>query len=67
LEPDLTLLFDIKPEEGLARIAANSGREVNRLDVEKLSFHRAVRSAFLSLAKALSETLFHHRCLEEPR
>ena len=30
--PDLTLLFDIQPELGLARIAANSNREVNRLD-----------------------------------
>jgi dTMP kinase len=58
LEPDLTLLFDIKPEEGLARIAANSGREVNRLDVEKLSFHRAVRSAFLSLAKRFPKRYF---------
>jgi dTMP kinase len=36
LLPDLTLLFDIEPEEGLKRIAANAGREVNRLDVEKL-------------------------------
>ncbi len=52
LEPDLTLLFDISPEEGLARIAANSGREVNRLDVEKLSFHKKVREAFHTLAKA---------------
>jgi dTMP kinase len=52
LEPDLTVLFDISPEEGLARIAANSGREVNRLDVEKLAFHKKVRSAFHTLAKA---------------
>jgi len=52
LEPDLTVLFDISPEEGLARIAANSGREVNRLDIEKLSFHEKVRAAFCSLAKA---------------
>jgi dTMP kinase len=51
LEPDLTVLFDISPEEGLARIAANSGREVNRLDVEKLSFHEKVRAAFHTLAK----------------
>ena len=51
-EPDLTVLFDISPEEGLARIAANSGREVNRLDVEKLSFHKKVREAFHTLAKA---------------
>lgn len=52
LEPDLTVLFDISPEEGLARIAANSGREINRLDVEKLSFHKKVREAFRTLAKA---------------
>jgi dTMP kinase len=58
LEPDLTLLFDIKPEDGLARIAANSGREVNRLDVEKLSFHRAVRSSFLELAKRFPKRYF---------
>jgi len=49
--PDLTLLFDIKPEIGLARISANSNREVNRLDLEKLEFHNKVREGFLSLAK----------------
>ncbi len=51
LEPDITFFFDIEPEEGLRRIAANSNREVNRLDVEKLSFHHNVRNAFLELAK----------------
>jgi dTMP kinase len=51
LEPDLTILFDIEPEIGLKRIAANSGREVNRLDVEKLSFHHKVLDAFHLLAK----------------
>lgn len=49
--PDLTLLFDIDPEVGLARIAANSAREVNRLDLEKLEFHKNVRDSFLLLAK----------------
>lgn len=49
--PDLTLLFDIVPEEGLARIAQNAGREVNRLDLESLPFHHAVRNAFLQLAE----------------
>lgn len=47
--PDLTFFFDLDPEEGLKRIAANSGREVNRLDLEKLSFHEKVRIAFLDL------------------
>lgn len=53
--PDLTLLFDIEPEVGLARIAANASREVNRLDLEKLDFHKKVRNTFLELAKRYPE------------
>lgn len=49
--PDMTLLFDIKPEDGLHRIAANTNREVNRLDLEKIEFHKSVRNTFLELAK----------------
>ena len=53
--PDLTLLFDLQPEVGLARIAANSDREVNRLDLEKIEFHTKVRNTFLELAKRYPE------------
>jgi dTMP kinase len=53
--PDLTLLFDIKPEIGLARINANANREVNRLDLEKIEFHNKVRESFLALAKRFSD------------
>ncbi len=53
--PDLTLLFDISPENGLARIAKNANREVNRLDLEKLEFHKKVRQTFLDLAKRYSD------------
>ena len=49
--PNLTLLFDIEPELGLERIAKNASREVNRLDLEKIEFHRGVRKTFLELAK----------------
>lgn len=49
--PDLTLLFDIEPEIGLKRIASNANREVNRLDLEKLEFHKMVRNTFLQLSK----------------
>ena len=49
LKPDLTLYFDIEVEEGLARIAANSNREVNRLDLEGLDLHKKVRQGYLSL------------------
>ena len=53
--PDLTLLFDIDPQLGLARIAANANREVNRLDLEKIDFHNKVRNTFLDLAKRYPE------------
>ncbi len=49
--PELTLLFDIEPEIGLKRIAENHHREVNRLDLERLDFHRTVRQTYLTLAK----------------
>lgn len=53
--PDLTLLFDLDPAIGLQRIAANSSREVNRLDLEKIEFHRGVRKTFLELAERFPE------------
>jgi len=49
LKPDLTIYFDIEVEEGLARISANSDREVNRLDMEGLDLHRKVRQGYLTL------------------
>ena len=53
--PDLTLLFDLEPEIGLARIAANKGREVNRLDLENIEFHHEVRANFLKIAHMFPE------------
>ncbi len=53
--PDLTLLFDIDPAIGLSRISSNNQREVNRLDLEKLDFHKKVRSTFLKLAEQYPE------------
>lgn len=49
--PDLTFFFDIDPELGLERISMNENREVNRLDLEKLSFHKSVRNGFIELSK----------------
>jgi dTMP kinase len=45
LEPDLTILLDIPPEVGLARLI-----DLDRLDREALEFHRTVREGFLALA-----------------
>ncbi|MGP4077954.1 dTMP kinase [Halobacillus sp. K22] len=49
--PELTLLFDIEPGEGLSRIAANKGREQNRLDLEEIDFHKKVYDAYHQLAE----------------
>lgn|SRR5574344_99719 len=56
--PDLTLLFDLPPEEGLARIEKNKDREVNRLDLEVLDFHKKVRKTYLELAKMYADRYF---------
>jgi len=49
--PNLTLLFDVDPKQGLARINKTANREINRLDLEKMTFHRKVRRTFLKLAQ----------------
>lgn len=50
VDPDLTLYFDVPSELGLARIAQNTEREVNRLDLEQLDLHQRVRKGYLELA-----------------
>lgn len=55
--PDLTILFDISPEVGLARIHAHGDREVNRLDVESLAFHQKVREGYLQLVTRYPERI----------
>ena len=49
LKPDLTLYFDIDVKEGLARIARDQEREVNRLDLEGLDLHERVRQGYLTI------------------
>ena len=51
LVPDLTLLFDLDPELGLARRAAAHG-SANRIDLESEAFHTRVRERYLQLARA---------------
>lgn len=57
LKPDLTLYFDLDVEEGLARIARNQEREVNRIDLEGLGLHHKVRQGYLSLAEKEPERI----------
>jgi dTMP kinase len=48
LRPDLTLLLDIDPAVGLARIPGAP----DRIELESLAFHQRVRQGFLDLAAA---------------
>jgi dTMP kinase len=50
LVPDLTVLLDIDPQLGLAR--ARRRAAADRLERETVTFHQAVRSGFLALARA---------------
>jgi dTMP kinase len=49
LKPDLTLLLDLDPRIGLARVGARG--ILDRMEKEKLTFHRALRKGYLALAK----------------
>jgi len=51
LIPDLTLLYDLEPEEGLARARQRDGPAVGRFESAELSFHRAVRDAYREIAR----------------
>ncbi len=47
--PDITLLLDIAPAEGLSRARARMGRET-RFEAMDMAFHMRVREGFLRLA-----------------
>jgi dTMP kinase len=47
--PDLTFLIDIPVEQGLKN--ASQRGKLNRLDEEKVSFHKKVRQGYLEIAK----------------
>lgn len=55
--PNLTIILDIEPEIGLQRINKNNQREVNRLDLESLSFHHKVRDGYRKLKDLYPERI----------
>jgi len=44
--PECTFLLDLDPAKGLQRIAESASREKNRLDLEKLDFHKLVYEGY---------------------
>ncbi len=59
LEPDLTLVFDLDPDEAIGRAHGRNAVEgsASRLDEEPLAFHREIRQAFLRLAQAVPDRI----------
>jgi len=55
--PDLTLFVDVRPEVGLERVFNTKDREVNRLDLETMSFHRDIYDGYMSLIEAFPERM----------
>jgi dTMP kinase len=60
LKPDLTLLLDLPPEEGLARARHQLDRGgrasgESRFEAESLDFHQRVRNGYLALAAQAPE------------
>lgn len=51
LLPDLTIFVDVRPEVGLARIAANHRTKVDRLDNETVGFHHRLYEGYQELMK----------------
>jgi dTMP kinase len=55
--PDLTIYLDVDPEVGLKRIHEHGNREINRLDLEALTFHQKVREGYWQLLERFPERI----------
>lgn len=50
--PDLTILIDLDPTVGMARVKARSGGKLDRMEQEAIEFFEAVRAGYLKAAAA---------------
>lgn len=55
--PDLTLLVCVKPEVGLNRIKDNHRGTLDRLELEKISFHQKVYEGYLEVQKKFPDRI----------
>lgn len=53
--PDLTILIDLSPEVGMARVHARSDGQLDRMEQEAIEFFQAVRAGYLKLAESEPE------------
>lgn len=57
MTPDATFLLDIDPQEGLNRARKGRGQPLDRVELEKLQFHKEVRQAYLHLADLYADRI----------
>ena len=50
--PDLTILIDLSPEVGMARVHARCDGQLDRIEQEAIEFFQAVRAGYLKLAES---------------
>ncbi|MHA6481579.1 dTMP kinase [Paenibacillus sp. strain BS8-2] len=55
--PELTVFLDVSPDVGLSRIKASAERELNRLDLERHSFHERVREGYMKLLEQFPDRI----------
>ena len=53
--PDLVVLLDLPPAEGLARGRSRANNPADSFEAQEISFHERVRAGFLELARTRSE------------
>jgi dTMP kinase len=53
--PDLTILIDLSPEVGMARVRARGNGQLDRIEQEAMDFFEAVRAGYLKLAESEPE------------
>ena len=51
LKPDLTIVMDLDPEIGLKRAHKRNNAQLDRIELEKIDFHKKVRNGFLEIAQ----------------
>lgn len=64
--PDRTYYLDVPAEVGLERIAANKGREINRLDQEDIVYHQRVGRAYAEVMNRFSERFKRIDAMQSP-
>ena len=55
--PDLTLLVCVRPEVGLNRIKTNNRGTLDRLEIEKMEFHKKVYDGYLKVQEKFNDRI----------